>query len=348
MPKALAAMSGGVDSAVTAHMLIKAGYETAGVNLRLFAGDGCGSEKESEAAKAVAQLLGIPFISFESEGLFKDEVIRRFVSVYEAGCTPNPCVECNRRVKFPLICSLAEKRGFDKIATGHYARIAFDEGSGRYLIYKAADETKDQSYVLYGLKQKILQKTLFPLGELTKKEVREIAASLSLPNAGKKDSQDICFVPDGDYPEFIRRFTGKEREKGLFVHTDGTVLGEHKGHICYTVGQRKGLGLALPHPMYVLKKDIASNRVILCDGPELYRTTVEANDVNFIPFARLEGSMRVKAKTRYKQKEQWATLTQTGEDSICLVFDEPVRAVAAGQSVVMYDGDVLIGGGTIL
>ncbi|MCQ2462573.1 MAG: tRNA 2-thiouridine(34) synthase MnmA [Clostridia bacterium] len=348
MPKALAAMSGGVDSAVTAHMLMNAGYETAGINLRLFDGDGCGSEKESAAAKAVAELLSIPFISYESKELFKNEVISRFVKTYEAGCTPNPCVECNRRVKFPVICRIADEKGFDKIATGHYARIEYDAGSGRYLLYKASDGTKDQSYVLYGLNQSILSKTLFPLGTMTKKEVREIADSLSFPNAQKKDSQDICFVPDGDYPSFIERFTGKKREHGQFVHTSGAVLGEHKGIICYTVGQRKGLGLALPHPMFVLKKDTESNRVILCDGPELYRRVVEANDINFIPFSRVDGSLRVKARTRYNQKEQWATLTQTDEDRIRVEFDEPVRAAAPGQSLVMYDGELLIGGGTII
>lgn len=345
--KALAAMSGGVDSAVTAHLLIREGYETAGVNLRLYGAEGCGSEIESRDARAVADKLGIPFYVYDFREQFDKEVISDFVNTYVNGATPNPCVVCNRRVKFRFICETAEREGFDKIATGHYANVSFDAQTGRYLLYKAADLSKDQSYVLYGLTQGQLSKTLFPLGKMSKKQVRRAAEQLGFSNAQKKDSQDVCFIPDGDYAAFIERYTSKKWESGFFTDMSGNILGEHRGIIRYTIGQRKGLGLALPHPMFVIKKDMENNRVILCDGGELYTKTVQAHRINLIPFDTLDKPLRVRARVRYRQPEQWATLTQTGEDSILLEFDEAQRAVAPGQSVVMYDGDLVVGGGII-
>lgn len=352
--RVLVGMSGGVDSAVCAYLLQQQGYEPTGVNCRFFNNDDafirektCCSLEDAADARAVAYQLGIPFHVFNFTEDFRRSVIEPFVQSYVNGETPNPCIECNRHLKFDKLLRRAMELEFDFVATGHYARVSFDNGSGRYLLQKGADETKDQSYVLYCLTQQQLSHTLLPLGGMRKSEVREIAQSLGFVNAEKHESQDICFVPDGDYAGFIEKHLGKTFPNGPFVTKDGTVLGTHRGIIRYTVGQRRGLGLALPAPLYVCEKDLKNNRVVLCPNEELFTKTLTARDINLIALSSIDRPMRVKAKVRYKQSEQWATVEQTDDSHFRLVFDEGQRAIAKGQAVVLYDGDTVVGGGTI-
>ncbi|MBQ5905442.1 MAG: tRNA 2-thiouridine(34) synthase MnmA, partial [Clostridia bacterium] len=324
------------------------GYEVAGMNCRFFCEDEAllNSGDDTKDADAVCKKLDIPFFVSDLRKEFDDCVIEDFLTSYEKGATPNPCVCCNKHMKFDLMLKKAEENGYDNIATGHYAIIEKDQ-NGRFLLKKGADIGKDQSYVLYVLNQHQLSHSLFPLGGLCKSEIREIAENMNFINANRKDSQDICFVPDGDYAAFIERRTGKTYPDGNFVTRDGKILGTHKGIIRYTVGQRKGLGLALPAPMYVCEKDVQNNRVILSDNETLFTKTLTAKSINLIPFDKIDSSMRLKAKVRYKHQEQWATVHQTDDDTLFVEFDEPVRAIAKGQSLVMYDGDYVVGGGII-
>ena len=341
-------MSGGVDSAVSAYLLKKEGFDTAGVNCSFFLNEDVFINRQStdtEDAKRTADMLGIPFFTVYLGEKFKTEVIEPFINAYKEGATPNPCIYCNRHLKFGELLSFAFSEGYGKIATGHYATV--EKSGDRYLLRKGADKSKDQSYVLYTLTQQQLSHTLFPLGQYSKAQVREIAESISFTTARKQDSQDICFIPDGDYARFIEKYSGIIFPEGDFVAPDGKILGRHKGIIRYTVGQRKGLGLALPAPMYVKEKDVEKNRVLLCDNQTLFTKTLTAKDINFIPFDRIEGELRVKAKVRYKHEEQWATVMQTDKNRFSLTFDEPQRAIAKGQAVVLYDGDYVVGGGTI-
>ena len=278
---------------------------------------------------------------------FRECVIDRFNNAYINGLTPNPCIDCNRFLKFDALLNRALELRQDYIATGHYVRRSFDEETGRYRLLKGRDESKDQSYVLYGMTQEQLSRTLFPIGELTKEETRSVASSLGLMNAGKPDSQDICFVPDGDYAAFIEGFTGKHFPKGSFIDSSGRVLGEHSGIIRYTIGQRKGLGIALGKPAYVISKDIAANTVTLGSNEELFSDTAFADDVNWLSIPFTEQPMRVEAKVRYNMKAQPATLYPLSESSIKVVFDSPQRAVTPGQALVCYSGEVLLCGGTI-
>lgn len=340
-------ISGGVDSALSAHKLTDLGYDVTAVNCLFYKHEQDDGSAVNDA-KAVADRLGIDFRVTDLTAPFRDKVIGNFVETYVKGGTPNPCIVCNRSLKFGTMLDEALAEGFDFIATGHYARIEKDPDTGRYLLKKGRDPHKDQSYVLWCLTQHQLAHTLFPLGEMTKDEVRRQALDLRLINASKKDSQDICFIPDGDYAAFIERHLGRSFPEGDFVTADGRRLGTHKGIIRYTVGQRKGLGLALPAPMYVKEKDTVNNCVILSDNESLFTTTLEADNINLITCDRLEEPIRVKARVRYKHQEQWATVTQTDDDRLLVVFDEPQRAIAKGQSVVLYDGDTVIGGGTIL
>lgn len=270
MKKAVIAMSGGVDSSVAALLTKQKGYDCIGATMKLHSGTDFYSEKacctadDAEDARSVAVSLGIPFYVLDFTADFDREVIKKFISSYESGATPNPCIECNNHLKFERLLDKMSELGFDYIVTGHYARIEFDEQKNRYILKKALDLTKDQSYVLYGLNQNQLSHILFPLGSLTKTETRKIAEENGFINANKHESQDICFVPDGDYVSFIKNYTKKEYPCGNFVDLKGNVLGEHKGIIKYTVGQRRGLGLALPRPMYVCKKDVEKNEVVLC------------------------------------------------------------------------------------
>ncbi len=345
--KVMLGISGGVDSALSAQKLKEAGYDVTAVNCLFYKNENDDGSAVRDA-RAVAEKLGIGFRIEDLTEPFMNKVVENFVDTYVKGGTPNPCIVCNKNLKFGLMLDKALEEGFDFIATGHYARIERDDSTGRYLLKKGLDPQKDQSYVLYCLTQHQLAHTLFPLGEMTKEEVREQALSEGLINASKKDSQDICFIPDGDYAAFIERHLGKSFPEGDFVAADGRVLGTHKGIIRYTVGQRKGLGLALPAPMYVKEKDTVNNRVILTDNESLFTTTLEADNINLITCDRLEAPVRVKARVRYKHQEQWATVTQTGDDRLLIVFDEPQRAIAKGQSVVLYDGDTVVGGGRIL
>lgn len=354
--KALIAMSGGVDSSVAAYIMKERGFDCTGVTLKLFtktdedaSGDKtCCSLDDIEDARSVCRRLGIPYYVYNFEDSFAEKVIARFIKAYENGSTPNPCVDCNRFIKFEQLMRRAEELGFDQVVTGHYARTGYDPETGRYLLKKALDPQKDQSYVLYPLTQKMLKKAAFPLGEMTKEQTRETAERLGFVNAAKHDSQDICFVPDGDYASFIERYTGKTYPNGDFTDESGNILGEHKGIIRYTVGQRKGLGLALPHPMYVKEKNLAENKVILCDNAALFSRELLAKDINLISVESIEEPLRVRARVRYNQPEQPATVYQLDSDTIRVVFDEPQRAIAKGQAVVLYQGDVVAGGGTII
>lgn len=342
--KVLAGMSGGVDSSVCAALLLEGGFDAAGATLKLH---DCGSPTDAEDARAVCERLGIPHYVFTFKEEFEETVIDNFISEYLNGRTPNPCVVCNRLLKFGKMLRRAEELGFNKIATGHYAKISKAAG-GRYLLTRPTDREKDQTYVLYSLTQEQLSKTLFPLGELTKSAVRETARKHGFVNAAKPDSQDICFVPGGDYAGFIEHFSGKYSPHGDFVDAAGNRLGEHKGIIRYTVGQRKGLGIALGKPAFVLEKRVDDNTVVLGDEDKLFYRCVLADRLNFIPFDGLTSDLRVTAKLRYRHAEQPAVLHPLGDDRVLIEFDKPQRAPAAGQSAVFYDGDVVVGGGTIL
>ena len=345
--KVMLGISGGVDSALSAQILKQQGYDVTAVNCLFYKNEQDDGSAVRDA-RAVAEKLGIDFRTEDLTEPFLNKVIDNFVDTYVNGGTPNPCIVCNRNLKFGTMLDKALSEGFDFIATGHYARIEQSTETGRYLLKKGLDPHKDQSYVLYCLTQHQLANTLFPLGEMTKEAVRQLALESGLINASKKDSQDICFIPDGNYAAFIEKHLGKSFPEGDFVTADGRVLGTHKGIIRYTVGQRKGLGLALPAPMYVKEKDTVNNRVILTDNDSLFTTTLEADNINLITCDRLDAPIRVKARVRYKHQEQWATVTQTSEDRLLVVFDEPQRAIAKGQSVVLYDGDTVVGGGRIL
>ena len=351
--KAVIAMSGGVDSSVAAFLMKEAGYTCIGATMKLFSNEEIGVSREHtccsledvEDARSVARSLGIPHYVFNFSERFRTEVMERFVSAYENGVTPNPCIDCNRYLKFDKLFQRAKEIGYGYVVTGHYARVERDPASGRFLLKKALDAQKDQSYVLCSLTQEQLAHVQFPLGRL---QVRRIAGQQGFVNAGKHDSQDICFVPGGSYADFIRAFTGKEYPPGDFVDGNGTVLGRHKGIIHYTLGQRKGLGLSPLQPMYVTAIDPVKNTVTLGPHEALFSRELTARDINLISVPRIEGEMRVKAKVRYRQPEQPATVRQTGEDELRIVFDEPQRAITPGQAVVFYDGDCVVGGGRIV
>ena len=345
MPRALIAMSGGVDSAVSAYLMQQAGFDCIGATMRLHTAPGCGSSQDVEDARSIAARLGMPHYVFDFCDDFRREVIGRFIDAYEHGRTPNPCIDCNRHLKFDRLYREAEALGCDCIVTGHYARI--EEQDGRFVLKKALDASKDQSYVLYSLTPAQLAHTRFPLGGLTKAQVRAIAEEQGFVNAHKKDSQDICFVPDGDYAAAIERLTGKTYPAGDFVDGEGRVLGRHRGIVHYTVGQRKGLGLALPAPLYVAEKRVADNTVVLAPNETLFSRRLCATEANWTAGTAPEGPIAVKARIRYQHAEQPATVTpQDGGFALC--FDTPQRAVTPGQAVVLYDGDVVVGGGTIL
>ena len=339
----LIAMSGGIDSSVAAFLMKDQGYGCAGITMKLFE-----DFYDTKDAENIAEFLEMPHYMFDFEESFNREVINRFAEAYIKGYTPNPCIICNRYIKFNRLFQKAKELDYNYTATGHYANAEYDNISGRYLLKKAADGKKDQSYVLYAMTQEQLKHIKFPLGGLTKPEVRKIAEERGFINAQKKESQDICFVRDGDYAGFIEKYTGKIFPEGDFTDTSGNILGRHKGIIRYTVGQRRGLGLALKEPMYVYDKNVENNTVLLCRENELYTKELTAHDINLIPFDKINNRIKINAKVRYNQSEQPATAEQIDEDTLHIEFENPQRAIARGQAVVLYDGDIVIGGGTIV
>lgn len=345
MEKALIAMSGGVDSSVAADLLLRSGYECVGTTMRLCSCDLVpGSHNDPAAdAKAVADRLCLPFSVLEATEVFEEQVVRSFIHDYENGITPNPCIRCNKKIKFDVLLDYALSLGCQWLATGHYAQIRYNQDTGRYLLCKAADKSKDQTYFLAGLDQHQLSHTKLPLGELTKEQVRRIAQERGFLNARKRDSQDICFIPDGDFAAFIRRYTGTEYPQGDFLDLQGNVVGKHNGAFAYTLGQRKGLGIALGEPVYVCSKDMEKNTVTVGPNEALFHKTVIATDWNWLPFPSLTEPMRVTAKARYRHAEQPATVYPDGR----VEFDELQRAMTPGQAVVLYDGDTVVGSGTI-
>ena len=355
MSAALVAMSGGVDSSVAALLAKQQGVDCIGCMMKLFAdldtdedrGNIGGSPASIDVAIWVADKLGIPFHIYDASEIFDKRVIQRFVHSYQIGETPNPCIECNRYVKFGSLLDRAKELGKELIITGHYARIEADASTGRHLLKKGIDAAKDQSYVLYSLTQEQLKSTRFPLGELTKAQVREIALEHGFPNANRKESQDICFVKNTGYADFIRGYCGLDIPKGPFVDTDGNELGEHMGITHYTIGQRKGLGLSAATPLYVCALCPDSNTVVVGTADKLYASTLIARGINLIAVDKLSDATNVSAKTRYKQQEQAATVWQLDSDALRIEFLKPQRAITKGQAVVLYDGDCVIGGGTI-
>lgn len=352
--KILTAMSGGVDSSVAAYILKTAGHEQIGAMMKLFDLEGsfgdsnersCCTLSDAEDARAVANSLEIPFFVFNFSEVFEAEVMERFVRGYRAGQTPNPCIDCNRFLKFEKFLHRAAELECDSVATGHYARISRD--GERFLLKTGVDASKDQSYVLYAMTQEQLARTRFPLGELKKEEVRAIAEAQNFVNAQKRDSQDICFAPDGDYAGFIERHTGTRAPRGDFVSRSGKILGKHRGIINYTVGQRKGLGISAPEPLYVLALNSKNNTVTLGAGEELFIRTLTARDINLIALEKIDGDLRVQAKIRYAHNPQPAILRQLDGDRLHAEFSSPQRAITPGQAVVFYDGEIVIGGGTI-
>lgn len=341
MNNAIIAMSGGVDSSVAAFLMKDKGYDLRGVTLSLYNE----SERDIRDAKSICDNLGFSHTTLNMKEEFTREVIEEFIKAYENSRTPNPCVVCNKRIKFGKLLDYTLGEGYNFLATGHYAQV--EKIGDRYILKKGKDTRKDQSYMLYSLSQHQLSHIILPLGGLSKDEVREIAEGNNLVTARKSDSQDICFVPEGKYAEFIENYLGKTYPEGDFVDLEGKVWGTHKGLIRYTVGQRKGLGLALPKPMYVCKLDPKNNAVILGDNEDLFKSELVAGDINFITCDKLSAPIKCEAKVRYSQSQQPATVWQTGENEIRVEFNEPQRAITPGQAVVLYDGDTVIGGGTI-
>ena len=341
MEKVLVGMSGGVDSSVCAALLKNDGYEVLGITLDLF-----GDTTQSQAdAKSVCDSLEIEHTVFDLKNEFKGFVIDNFINEYINGRTPNPCIVCILEIKFGEMLKLADKLGCDKIATGHYAKII--EKNGRFLLCRGDDRSKDQSYVLYCLTQKQLSRTVFPLASHSKDEVRATAEGLNLVNANKKDSQDICFVPDGDYAAFIEKTANFVAQTGNYLDINGKVLGQHKGVIRYTIGQRKGLGIALGKPAFVIDKNPNTNEVIIGDEENLFYNKVYIENLNFIPFDELKGEMKVFCKLRYRHTEQPAII-KPYKNGVLVEFDAPQRAPSPGQAAVFYDGDIVVGGGTIV
>lgn len=346
--KIIIAMSGGVDSAIAAYLASR-DRSAAGVTMDLrSSGIGCDETAKADisGAATVCDMLGIPHFVAELGETFRKTVIADFIAAYEAGETPNPCVVCNKMIKFGALLDFATEKGYDKIATGHYVKIE-KSADGRKLIRRAADLGKDQTYMLWSLSQEVLSRCEFPLGELSKAKVRALAAELKLPMASKGDSQDICFVPDGDYAAFIARITGKTPKRGNFISMDGTVLGEHKGQLHYTIGQRKGLGISLGKPAFVVAKSAENNTVTLGEDADLFKTRLVAKRINLIPFDRLDAPTRLLAKVRYRQEASPARVEQIGENELLVEFETPQRAICKGQSLVLYSDDYLVGGGII-
>ncbi len=357
--KVVVGMSGGVDSTVAAYQLKKMGYDVIGINMRLWQDEfledihlmhdgGCCSLSSVEDARRVCEQIGIPFYALDFKGVFKETVVDYFIEAYEKGTTPNPCIACNKYVKFDALLEKAHQLGAYYVATGHYAKIYFDEGHSRYVIEKSNAIKKDQTYALYNLTQDQLKHVLMPLGEFESKEaVREIAGQFDVAMSRKSDSQEICFVPDQDYVGFINRNGTKEIKPGAFVDTSGEVLGEHQGIINYTVGQRKGLGITFGKPMYVVDIDVDHNQVVLGDNQEVFSREVYSTLNNFVLFDELREPFECEAKIRYSAKPSKCTIYPLENGWVKTVFDSPERAITPGQAIVFYKDNWLVGGGTI-
>ena len=346
--KVLVAMSGGVDSSAAAALLVQQGYDCDGAMLKLAPNEDsrCCSADDAEDARQAATRLGMRFYVFNETDRFRRCVMDRFTAEYAAGRTPNPCIDCNRELKFGALLDRALTLGYDYIATGHYARVAYDAERGRYRLLRGAERRKDQSYVLYQLTQHQLAHLLLPVGDYDKPAIRDKARAAGLDNADKGDSQDICFVPDGDYVTFLQR-QGLALTPGDFVDEAGRVLGQHRGLPCYTIGQGKGLGVAVGRHVYVLEKDRDRNAIVLGDDATLYASSLLASHVNWISGQAPAVPVRCAAKTRYSQVEAPCTACPLPNGGLRVVFDQPQRAITAGQAVVLYDGDEVLGGGTI-
>lgn len=354
--KVMLGMSGGVDSSVAAAVLKDQGYEVIGVTMQIWPDmdeerkrteGGCCSLSAVDDARRVADRLGISYYVLNFKEIFQQKVIDYFTNEYLKGRTPNPCIACNRFVKFEALLTKAVSMGMDFIATGHYARISYDDTNGRYLLKKSVTAEKDQTYALYTMKQDQLKRALFPIGHFRKDQVRALARELKLPVASKPDSQEICFVEDNDYGRYIEENTDAEIRPGYFVDIHGNRLGMHKGIIHYTVGQRKGLGISLGKPMYVVEIRPEDNTVVLGDVDDVFSSELTATDLNFISIDKLTDEMSVTAKIRYNAKEASALIRPLNDDRVQVLFDEPQRAITPGQSVVFYDGDIVVGGGII-
>ena len=345
--KALIAMSGGVDSSVAAYVMMVAGYECVGCTMKLN-DNSCANEKNVADAKAVCDKLHIPHYVVDYTERFKEKVIDNFIGCYECGRTPNPCIECNKYLKFDALMDKAFELGCEYVVTGHYAVVSYNEKTGKYELKMASDTNKDQSYFLYKLTQNQLAHVKFPLADMTKDEAREIAEKQGFITAKKKDSQDICFIPNGKYAEFIKNNSEKTYPEGDFIDINGNVLGRHKGIIRYTIGQRKGLGIALNEPMYVKKIDVEANTVMLARDEELYSSNLLADNVTFTSIEEIMEPVEVLAKIRYRHTPAKAFVKQVSSDIIKVEFSEPQRAITSGQAVVLYSGNTVIGGGTII
>lgn len=347
--KVLVAMSGGVDSSAAAALLVQQGYDCDGAMLKLAPNEDsrCCSADDAEDARQAATRLGMRFYVFNETDRFRRCVMDRFTAEYAAGRTPNPCIDCNRELKFGALLDRALTLGYDYIATGHYARVAYDAESGRYRLLRGAERRKDQSYVLYQLTQHQLAHLLLPVGDYDKPAIRDKAREAGLDNADKGDSQDICFVPDGDYTAFLERYTGKTYPQGDFLDESGKVVGKHHGAVRYTIGQRKGLGLAMGEPVYVCGKDMQANTVTVGPNSSLFSSALQANDWNWFPFPELTEPMDVTVKIRHSQFEQPGRVFPEADGFARVDFAQPLRAVTPGQAVVLYQGDMVLGGGTI-
>jgi tRNA-specific 2-thiouridylase len=346
--RALVAMSGGVDSAVAVILMQEAGFECIGATMKLIENGGgkCCSLADINDAREAAWKLGIPHYVLNYTHDFTRHVILPFIESYEKGETPNPCIECNRHLKFSRLLQRAKELEAEFLVTGHYARI--EKSGDRWLLKKGVDPHKDQSYVLYMMKQEELSRTRFPLGELSKTEAREIALLHGLANAQKEESQDICFVENGDYASFIESYTKKKYPEGDITDTGGKILGRHRGLFRYTLGQRRGLGVSGNTPLYVAAKNAETNTLVIGDESSLYSKVLQAGRINLIACDTLPHPLRLGIKTRYLQKENYGMIEQTGADTVRVLFEKPHRAVTPGQAAVFYDGDIVIGGGTIL